>query len=201
MRPFTTLTAVACPLGLENVDTDQLVPARFLKLKRGAGYGAALLADLRAPGGVEDAAFPLNRDPWRSAPILVARRNFGSGSSREAAVYALEEHGIRAVLAPSFGDIFAANAVKNGLLPAMLAAADIEDLLAAIWATPALPVTVDLLAGRVSWGNRVVALTLDAGWREQLLEGWDDLQVTRARQDAIDAFKARDAMQRPWAKL
>lgn len=200
MTPFTTHTGIACPLGLANVDTDQLVPGRFLKLRRGDGLGAALLADLRRRDGVEVADFPLNRPPWRQASILVARRNFGSGSSREAAVYALDEFGIRAVVAPSFGDIFASNAVKNGLVPVVLTDADVEDLLAALEARPDLPVTVDLDALTVAWGNRAVTFAIDPAWREQLLNGWDDVQVTRARADAIAAFKQRDDAARPWAR-
>ena len=201
MRPFITLAGHACPLGLANVDTDQLVPARFLKLKRGQGYGQALLADLRQRDGVEIADFPLNKPVWRSAPILVARRNFGSGSSREAAVYALEEHGFRAIVAPSYGDIFASNAVKNGLLAAVLDEPSVEDLLAALTAKPDLPVAIDLAAQTIAWGNRVAPFHIDPGWREQLLNGWDDLQVTRARAEVIKAFKQRDAAARPWARL
>lgn len=201
MTPFITHTGIACPLGLANVDTDQLIPARYLKLKRGAELGAVLLADLRFRDGVEVASFPLNREPWRQASILVARRNFGSGSSREAAVYALEEFGICAVIAASFGDIFASNCVKNGLVPTCVDEAIAEELLAALVAKPDLPVTVDLATLDVRWGNRSASFTIDAAWREQLLNAWDDLSVTRARSDAIADFKARDGTLRPWAKL
>ena len=201
MTPFTTHTGIACPLGLANVDTDQIVPGRYLKLKRGEGLGKILFADLRFRDGEEVESFPLNRSAWRNSSLLVARRNFGSGSSREAAVYALEEFGIRAVVAPSFGDIFASNSVKNGLVPACVPETVIEDLLAALVSKPDLPVTVDLATLEVRWGNRTAAFTIDAAWREQLLNGWDDLAVTRARADAISAFKQRDAMLRPWAKL
>lgn len=200
MTPFTTHTGIACPLGLANVDTDQLVPARFLKLPKGAGLGKVLLADLRAKDGKEIAAFPLNREPWRQATVMVARRNFGSGSSREAAVYALTEFGIRAVLAPSYGDIFAANAVKNGLLAAVVAEPDIEAILAALEAKPDLPVTVDLVEQHVTWGNRSAPFTIDPVWREQLLNGWDDVQVTQSFADAIAAFKKADATARPWMR-
>ena len=143
MTPFTTHTGVACPLGLANVDTDQLLPARFLKLAKGNGIGNVLLADLRARDGVEIADFPLNREPWRHASIMIARRNFGCGSSREAAVYALTEYGFHAVLAPSYGDIFASNAVKNGLLAAIVDDATIDEIMASLAATPDVPLTVD----------------------------------------------------------
>ena len=201
MPPFSTHTGIGCPLGLANVDTDQLVPARYLKLRRGTRLGGVLFADLRFRDGVEIADFPLNREPWRRASVMVARRNFGSGSSREAAVYALAEFGIRAVIAPSFGDIFASSSVKNGLVPAVLDEAIVEELLAALEAKPDLPVTVDLAACEVRWGNRTAPFTIDAAWREQLLNGWDDLAETRARADAIADFKVRDARARPWAKL
>lgn len=200
MTPFTTHTGIACPLGLANVDTDQLVPARFLKLPKGAGLGKVLLADLREMDGKEVANFPLNREPWRTATIMVARRNFGSGSSREAAVYALTEFGIRAVLAPSYGDIFAANAVKNGLLAAVVAEPDIEAILSTLEAKPDLPVTVDLVEQRITWGNNAAPFTIDAVWREQLLNGWDDVQVTQSFAEAIAAFKKADASARPWMR-
>ena len=119
MQPFQRLTATACPLPYANIDTDQLIPARFMKRSRAEGYGGYLLHDMRFSGdGAEIADFPLNRSRYRNAQIIVARRNFGAGSSREAAVYALVDYGIRCVIAPSFGDIFASNSVNNGLLPA-----------------------------------------------------------------------------------
>lgn len=200
MTPFTIHTGIACPLGLANVDTDQLIPARFLKLPKGAGLDKALLADLRQRDGKDVASFPLNREPWRTATIMVARRNFGSGSSREAAVYALTEFGIRTVLAPSYGDIFAANSVKNGLLAAVVAEADIEAILAALEAKPDLPVTVDLVDLRITWGNQTATFTMDPVWRDQLLNGWDDVQVTQSFADAITAFKKTDATTRPWMR-
>ena len=200
MTPFKTLSSVACPLGLANVDTDQILPARFLKLAKGAGLGDALFRDLRFAGDTEIAAFPLNCQPWRQSQILVARRNFGTGSSREAAVYALAAFGIRAVIAPSFGDIFASNAVKNGLLPAVVDADVAEELIATLTAKPDLVVTVDLESQRIRWGNRDAPLTIDPVWREQLLQGWDDVQVTRSFQSQIDTFKSQDRIARPWAR-
>lgn len=201
MKPLTRVEGHACPLGLANVDTDQLIPARFMKRPRSEGYGGFLLHDLRRDeAGAEKADFPLNREPGRSAAIVVARRNFGSGSSREAAVYALADHGIRVVLAPTFGDIFASNAVKNGLLPAVLDESDVEDLLAALEATPDLRVGVDLEAQAVVWGNRSVGFQIDPVWREQLLNGWDDIDVTRSFAADIARFETADAARRPWAR-
>src|ERR1700724_890001 len=143
MEKFVSLTAPACPLAITNLNTDQLLPARYLKWPRAAGLGKVLLQDLRFdPEGGERPDFPLNRPEWREAKIIVGRRNFGCGSSREAAGYALYDHGIRCVIAPSYGDIFAGNAVQNGLLTALVADDDAAALIAALNAEPTL--TVDL---------------------------------------------------------
>ena len=195
MQPFTVLTAPACPLALQGVDTDQLIPARFMGRAREEGYGDVLLHDLRFHGGQPVPDFPLNARP--GCAILVARRNFGAGSSREAAVYALADYGIRCVLAPSFGDIFAANAVNNGLLPARLEEADAERLLSALQAGLA-GLTVDLEACRVQAGAEAVPFTVDPVFRTKLLNGWDDLNLTASHGPAIAAFAARDASLRPW---
>jgi 3-isopropylmalate/(R)-2-methylmalate dehydratase small subunit len=193
MTPFVRLTAQAIPLPLANVDTDQLIPARFMKRSRSEGYGDALLHDLRGgPAAVLD-------DPARAgAAILVARRNFGSGSSREAAVYALWDYGIRAVLAPSFGDIFASNAAANGLLAATVSEADAETLLAHLAGPGAL--TVDLEACTVTAEAAVMPFAVDPVRRLKLLNGWDDFDLTAARAAEIAAWAARDAAARPWAQ-
>ncbi|WP_420103881.1 3-isopropylmalate dehydratase small subunit [Bosea sp. (in: a-proteobacteria)] len=201
MKPLTQVSGPACALGLANVDTDQLIPARFMKRPRSEGYGGFLLHDLRRDeAGAEKPDFPLNREPGRSAQILVARRNFGSGSSREAAVYALADHGFRVVLAPTFGDIFASNAVKNGLLPAVFDEDAIEELLAALGAAPEQSVTVDLESGTIAWGNRSLPFQVDPVWREQLLNGWDDIDVTRSFAADILRFKAESGTARPWIR-
>jgi 3-isopropylmalate/(R)-2-methylmalate dehydratase small subunit len=144
--------------------------------------------------------FPLNAPAWRDARILLAGRNFGGGSSREAAVYALYEAGIRCVIAPSFGDIFAQNSVKNGLLTAILAEAEMLELTAAIAADPEMPVTVNLERQTIARGNRSFAFTIDPTSRNQLLNGWDDIDLTESRRDRIAAFKAADRERRPWAR-
>jgi 3-isopropylmalate/(R)-2-methylmalate dehydratase small subunit len=201
MEKFVRLTAKVCPLLLANVDTDQIVPARFLKLPRSVELGRALFNDLRRDAnGDENPDFPLNRPAWRDARILIAGRNFGGGSSREAAVYALYEAGIRCVIAPSFGDIFAQNSVKNGLLTATLAEAEMLELAAAIAADPEMPVTVDLERQTIARGNRSFAFTIDPTSRNQLLNGWDDIDLTESRRDRIAAFKAADRERRPWAR-
>ena len=201
MRPFTRLDATACPLPLANVDTDQLIPARFMKRPRSEGYGQFLLYDLRfAEDGAVRADSPIDAPERAGAEILVARRNFGSGSSREAAVYALVDGGFRCVLAPSFGDIFSSNAVNNGLLPARLAEGEIEALLA--WLRDGgRSVTVDLEACTVVAGELRFGFSIDPVWRVKLLNGWNDLDLTLSHAAAIADFAARDAQLRPWAQL
>jgi 3-isopropylmalate/(R)-2-methylmalate dehydratase small subunit len=201
MDKFIRLVAKACPLLLANVDTDQILPARFLKLPRSPELGRALLHDLRRDvEGNERPDFPLNQPQWRDAAVLIAGRNFGGGSSREAAVYALYEAGIRCVIAPSFGDIFAQNSVKNGLLTAVLAEADVAELAAAIAADPDMPVTVDLEQQTIARGNRSFAFSIDPVSRNQLLNGWDDVDLTDSYATRIAAFKAADRERRPWAR-
>jgi 3-isopropylmalate/(R)-2-methylmalate dehydratase small subunit len=186
---------------LPNVNTDQILPGRYLRLPRSPELGHLLFQDLRrdAAGNLRT-DFPLNAPAWRDARILLAGRNFGGGSSREAAVYALYEAGIRCVIAPSFGDIFAQNSVKNGLLTAILAEAEMLELTAAIAADPEMPVTVNLERQTIARGNRSFAFTIDPTSRNQLLNGWDDIDLTESRRDRIAAFKAADRERRPWAR-
>ena len=142
----------------------------------------------------------MNQPVWRDAKILLAGRNFGGGSSREAAVYALYEAGIRCVIAPSFGDIFAENAVKNGLLAAVFSESQVIELSAAISAEPARPLTVDLEQQAVVCGNRTLDFAIDPVSRNQLLNGWDDVDLTESFKDRITAFKTADRTRRPWAR-
>ena len=201
MEKFVRLTAKACPLLLPNVNTDQILPARYLKLRRSAELGRALFQDLRRDAaGNEKPDFPLNQPAWRDAEILIAGRNFGGGSSREAAVYALYEAGIRCVIAPSFGDIFAQNAVKNGLLAAILPEAEVADLGATIAADPEPLVAVDLEQQTIARGNRSFKFIIDPVSRNQLLNGWDDIDLTESHRDRIAAFKAADRDRRPWVR-
>ena len=187
--------AVALPL--DNLDTDQLIPARFMSQPRAGGYGSFLLHDLRRDAaGEPDPAFPLNRHP--GASILVAGRNFGSGSSREAAVYALADAGFRAVVAESFGDIFAANAVNNGLLPARVAAEDAAAMTAALGAGTAEAV-VDLDAREIALGDLTIGFALDETWRTRLVNGWDDIDLTGQHAGEIARFREARRQTAPWA--
>jgi 3-isopropylmalate/(R)-2-methylmalate dehydratase small subunit len=200
MEKFTRLSAVACPINVANLNTDQILPARYLKWPRSAGIGRVLFQDLRFDSqGRELPDFPLNRPAWRDAKIVVGGRNFGCGSSREAAVYALYDHGIRCVIAPSYGDIFSGNAVQNGLLTAIVSDEDNAALMAALEAVPDQPVTVDLEQQTVLCGNKVYPFTIDPVRRTRLLNGWDDIAVTQSYRDQIAAFKSADRAHRPWA--
>jgi 3-isopropylmalate/(R)-2-methylmalate dehydratase small subunit len=200
MQPFVALTAVACPLPFANIDTDQLIPARFMRRPRAAGYGPFLLHDVRRrPDGELDPEFPLNRPLYQDARILVTRRNFGGGSSREAAVYALADFGFRVVIAPSFGDIFASNAVKNGVLPALVEESVSEDLLAALASSAARACSIDLPTQFIRVGEVATRFSIDPTWKQQLLNGWDDIDLTLNEAPAIAAFRTRDEAARPWA--
>jgi len=200
MEKFVRLTAKACPLTQPNINTDQILPARYLKWPRSKGIGQVLFQDLRFDSeGREQPDFPLNQPVWRDAKIIVAGRNFGGGSSREAAVYALYDYGIRCVIAPSFGDIFAQNAIKNGLLTAVLPELDQANLAAAIAEDPSQLVTVDLDQQTISCGYRTYAFAIDPISRNQLLNGWDDIDLTESHRDQIEAFKTKDRLSRPWA--
>lgn len=194
MAGWTEHTGQAVGLPQENIDTDQLIPARFMSAPRSAGYGGYLLHDMRrGADGAPDASFPLNRAP--GASILIARRNFGCGSSREAAVYALADAGFRVVVAPSFGDIFASNAVGNGLLPARVTEAAAERLLAAA----PLDLSVDLEACALRQAGGSVPFEIDPVWRLKLMHGWDDIDLTRAHASAIASYAERRAAAAPWA--
>jgi 3-isopropylmalate/(R)-2-methylmalate dehydratase small subunit len=199
METFIELTAPACPIDIVNLNTDALLPARFLKFPRSAGLGKFLLQDLRCDAqGRERPEFPLNRPAWREARTLVGRRNFGCGSSRESAVYALLDHGIRCVIAPSFADIFAENAVQNGLLTAILGEDEAADLIAQLNDGPSLPVTVDLEKQTILCGGHVTPFMIDPVRRSRLLKGWEDIDLTQSYRDRIAEFKTMDRLRRPW---
>jgi 3-isopropylmalate/(R)-2-methylmalate dehydratase small subunit len=200
MDKFIRLTAVACPLDVANLNTDQLIPARFLKLPRSAGLAAALLRDLRFDAdGRERPDFPLNRPAWREAKIIVGARNFGCGSSREAAVYALYDYGIRCVIAPSFGDIFAGNAVQNGLLTATVSDDEAATLMGLLGEKPGPPLAVDLEQQTIECGDQSFRFVIDRVHRTRLLNGWDNIALTESYIDQIAAFKTADRVRRPWA--
>jgi 3-isopropylmalate/(R)-2-methylmalate dehydratase small subunit len=200
MEKFTRIVAPACPLNVTNINTDQLLPARYLKWPRSAGLGKVLLQDLRFDAeGHERPDFPLNQPDFRAAKIVVAGRNFGCGSSREAAVYALYDYGIRCVIAPSFGDIFAGNAIQNGLLTATVRDEVAGGLMSQLTAAPKTLVTVDLEKQTISGGDFSCGFGVDPVRRLRLLNGWDDIALTENFRDRITAFKATDQTRRAWA--
>jgi 3-isopropylmalate/(R)-2-methylmalate dehydratase small subunit len=200
MEKFTRITATACPLNATNINTDQLLPARYLKWPRSADLGKVLLQDLRfGADGREQPGFPLNQPDFRTAKIVIAGRNFGCGSSREAAVYALYDYGIRCVIAPSFGDIFAGNAIQNGLLTAAVPDEVAARLISQLTAAPKMLVTVDLEQQTVTCGNFSCDFSIDPVRRQRLLNGWDDIALTENFRDRISAFKVADQTRRAWA--
>jgi 3-isopropylmalate/(R)-2-methylmalate dehydratase small subunit len=196
MTGWTEHTGAAIALPIDNIDTDQLIPARFMSAPRSAGYGGFLLHDLRRDAqGALLPDFPLNRCPATS--ILIAGRNFGSGSSREAAVYALIDAGIRVVIAPGFGDIFAANAVNNGLLPAKVTGTDAAALLKG-HAQPS-DLHIDLAARTITGPTGVIPFDLPDTWQRKLVNGWDDIDLTASNAADIAAFRADRHRNHPWA--
>jgi 3-isopropylmalate/(R)-2-methylmalate dehydratase small subunit len=200
MEPFTTLTAVAAPLDAPNLDTDQIAPARFLRRPRKEGYADVLFHDLRfsAPG-VERPEFVLNRAPYRGARILVADRNFGGGSSREQAVWALVDGGIRCVIAISFGDIFWENSVKGGLLLVRLDEPNVAALRGQLHAQPGARITVDLERQCVTGPDgRELPFEIEPARKRRLLHGLDEIGVTLRHEPAIAAFEQGYRARRPW---
>ena len=194
MTGWTHHEGIAVVLPEDNIDTDRLIPARFMSAPRSEGYGRFLLNDARVAPDGSPLAHPLNDT---HAKILVAGRNFGCGSSREAAVYALADFGIRAVLAPSFGDIFAGNAVNNGLLPGVIDEATFATLTGYL-AEPH-PVSIDLDSMTLRFGDRQASLSLDPVWRTKITRGWDDIDLTASHRPALRAFaEARRKMGWTW---
>ena len=202
MERFTTVTGTVAPLPIANVDTDQILPARFLRKPRDAGYGRFLLHDLRFDGsGVTRPEVPLNRPVFANAPILAALDNFGCGSSREGAVYALVDHGFRVILAPSFGDIFYSNALKNGLLCVAMPAPSLRALIDRTLSSP-VEITVDLPAQTVTLPDGAHhRFEIDDFRKDCLIRGLDELAMTLALDDRIRAFEERHQGQAPWAAL
>jgi 3-isopropylmalate/(R)-2-methylmalate dehydratase small subunit len=182
VRAVTVVSGPVAALDRASVDTDQIIPKQFLKRIERTGFGEFLFFDW-----MKDPAFPLRRPEFAAAPILAAGRNFGCGSSREHAAWALQEFGFQAIVAESFGDIFQTNCSKNGLLTVALPAADVRELLDS---APA-PATVDLGAQTVTLpSGRAVSFDVDPSVRERLLNGWDDIALTEQRAAEIDRYEA-----------
>lgn len=192
MEKFTTHTGVGVPLRRSNVDTDQIIPAVFLKRITRTGFEDALFSAWRS-----DPAFVLNREAYARGSVLVAGPDFGTGSSREHAVWALKDYGFRVVLSPKFADIFRGNSGKQGLLTGVISLEDAEALWKALETEPGTEVTVDLVDRTVSCGSLHLTFEIDDYTRWRLLEGLDDVALSLTRADAIAAFEERREHWRP----
>jgi 3-isopropylmalate/(R)-2-methylmalate dehydratase small subunit len=193
LKPFERLDAIAVPITQPNLDTDQILPARYLQKPRANNFGEYLFRDLRfGKDGSEQAGFVLNQAPYRDGRIILAARNFGCGSSREHAVWALHDYGFRAVIAPSFGDIFYANALKNGLLPIPLPEPSVLAMLDTVQAAPGSRMVVDLEAQTVLAPDGAShTFDINAFSKHCLLKGLDELGYTLGLLDQIADFERR----------
>jgi 3-isopropylmalate/(R)-2-methylmalate dehydratase small subunit len=200
MEKFTTLTGVAAPINMTHVDTDRIIPKNYLKTIKRTGLGKALFAEMRYDAsGREEPEFILNKGPFRKATIMVAGENFGCGSSREHAPWALLDFGIRCVIAPSFADIFFNNTFKNGILPIVLPEARVNELLRFLLELPGAEITVDLPAQTVLGPDgKVDKFEIDPFRKHCLINGLDDIGLTLQQEAAIKAFEAKSAAARPW---
>ena len=200
MKPLTVLTGIAAALPLINIDTDMIIPGQYVKTITKDGLGPGLFHNLRyLPDGSENAQFVLNREPWRQASILIAGHNFGPGSSREHAPWALADFGIRCVVSSLFADIFFTNAVNTGILPITLPEARVAELLADAADPARATMTVDLPNQRiVRAGGAELRFEVDPALKQRLVEGLDDLEITLLERPAIEDFLARRRKTQPW---
>jgi len=209
MKPFTQHTGLVAPLDRANVDTDQIIPKQFLKSIRRTGFGPNLFDEWRyldvGQPYQDNSKRPLNKDfvlnheRYQGASVLLARENFGCGSSREHAPWALEEYGFRSIIAPSYADIFFNNSFKNGLLPIILSESEVDELFKAVEAKPGYQLKVDLEAQTVlAEDGKVYHFEIDAFRKHCLLNGLDDIGLTLVDGDAIAAFESKHRASQPW---
>ncbi|MGE0769228.1 MAG: 3-isopropylmalate dehydratase small subunit [Hyphomicrobiaceae bacterium] len=200
MDKFTTLKGVAAPLNMINVDTDMIIPKQYLKTIKRTGLGKNLFAEMRYDEqGREKADFVLNKGPYRGATILVSGQNFGCGSSREHAPWALLDFGIRCVIAPSYADIFFNNTFKNGILPVVLPEARVNELLRFLLELPGAEITVDLPNQTVTGPDgKVDEFDIDPFRKRCLIDGLDDIGLTLEKAPAIATYEHRITADRPW---
>jgi 3-isopropylmalate/(R)-2-methylmalate dehydratase small subunit len=210
MQPFRVLTGIVAPLDRANVDTDVIIPKQFLKSINRSGFGPNLFDAWRyldrGEPGVDPSSrrsnpdFVLNQPRYRDAQILLTRRNFGCGSSREHAPWAILDYGFRALIAPSFGDIFFNNCLKNGLLPVVLNESDVDGLFHACLATPGFALTIDLDRQTVATrdGSKVYGFDIEPFRKHCLLNGLDEIGLTLEHADEIRAFETRHLAAQPW---
>ena len=200
MEPFTTLTGLVAPLDRTNVNTDEITPARFLRTIRRTGFGNTLFANWRyLNDGTLNPDFVLNQPRYQGASILVSGDNFGCGSSREHAPWAIREYGFRCIIAPSFADIFYNNCFNNGILPVTFDEATVEELMAEVEATEGYTLTVDLAAQTVTTpSGRVLHFDIDGLRKNALLQGLDNIGWTLLHTDEIAAYEQRRKQEVPW---
>ena len=200
MEPFTTHTGRVAPLDRVNVDTDQIIPKQYLKTIQRTGLKEGLFADWRnLPNGAPDPDFFMNQPQYAEATILLTRDNFGCGSSREHAPWALLDHGIRSILAPSFAEIFYNNCFQNGILPIVLDAQDIQRLFARVCTDDPLDLTIDLAAQTISAPQHpTFRFSIDPFRKQCLLQGWDAIGLTLQREKDIADYETRRKQEVPW---
>ncbi len=200
MEPFNTLTAVAAPMPLVNVDTDMIIPKQFLKTIERSGLGKALFDEMRrTPDGKEIPDFVLNRPAYKNAQILVTGANFGCGSSREHAPWALLDFGIRCIIAPSFADIFYGNCFKNGILPIALPQTEIDKLMDDAERGANAVISVDLEKQEIRGPDGgVIHFEIDPFRKQILLNGWDDISLTLRDEGAISDYETKKHLSKPW---
>jgi 3-isopropylmalate/(R)-2-methylmalate dehydratase small subunit len=184
-KQFKNLVSTAVPLPIENIDTDQIIPSDWLKQVERTGFEKGLFSEWR-----DDPAFVLNQEQFQGANVLVAGPNFGTGSSREHAVWAIQQYGFEAVVSPRFGDIFRNNCTKNGVVPVQVSAEVGEALLRAVEAQPDLPIEIDVATRTLRAGDIETTFPLDDGTQRRFLEGLDDIGLTLHHEDAITAYEA-----------
>ncbi len=199
MDKFTTLTAVAAPLPMVNIDTDKIIPARYLKTIKRSGLGEGLFRDLRFGKGGEKTDFVLNQPAYAKAQVLVVGDNFGCGSSREHAPWALLDFGIRCVIGTSFADIFHNNCFKNGILPIVLPKEEVDKLMDYAERGANATITIDLEAQTIQGPDGgTIHFDVDPWRKHCLLNGLDDIGLTLEKASAIDAFEAKQQQSEPW---
>ncbi|MGG3736856.1 3-isopropylmalate dehydratase small subunit [Aeribacillus pallidus] len=197
MKPFTTVTGKVCPLDYANVDTDQIIPKQFLKRIERTGYGQYLFYDWRFDhDGKTLSSFPLNQEAYKDASILLTGPNFGCGSSREHAPWALSDFGIRAIISPSFADIFYQNCLKNGLLPITLDEQTVEKLMNKAKEEPII-MTIQLEEQQIFVdGLTPITFTIDPYWKQMLVNGWDEIQLTLNYESYISSYENKSTLGR-----
>jgi len=209
MRAFTQLDGLVAPLDRANVDTDAIIPKQFLKSIKRSGFGPNAFDEWRyldrGEPGIDNSKRPLNPEfvlnqpRYQGAAVLLTRDNFGCGSSREHAPWALEDYGFRAIVGTTFADIFFNNCFKNGLLPIQLPAAEVDELFAQVVATPGYRLRIDLAAQTVTRpDSKVLSFDVDAFRKECLLNGWDDIGLTLRHAETIREFEAKRRIEQPW---